>query len=144
DRKSTRLNSSHVSISYAVFCLKKKRLDIRATHRPHRLVRVAGRAGTGRRRQDRGARDSGTVHNRQAHQPPDTRPLAAGYGPAAPVDRSQSPTNLALTRSPSAPLRTELRPRVPLAAAQRRIPASSTFTPPRALPRSPSRQHAFP
>src|SRR5690625_5516699 len=26
DRKSTRLNSSHVAISYAVFCLKKKRL----------------------------------------------------------------------------------------------------------------------
>src|SRR5207253_5611488 len=29
DRKSTRLNSSHVAISYAVFCLKKKKL------RPH-------------------------------------------------------------------------------------------------------------
>src|SRR5690625_6661507 len=30
DRKSTRLNSSHVAISYAVFCLKKKkqRIDI--------------------------------------------------------------------------------------------------------------------
>src|SRR5699024_12187259 len=27
DRKSTRLNSSHVSISYAVFCLKKKKTD---------------------------------------------------------------------------------------------------------------------
>src|SRR5690606_41920508 len=27
DRKSTRLNSSHVKISYAVFCLKKKRKD---------------------------------------------------------------------------------------------------------------------
>src|SRR5437868_11308528 len=27
DRKSTRLNSSHVSISYAVFCLKKKRRE---------------------------------------------------------------------------------------------------------------------
>src|SRR5699024_12876881 len=27
DRKSTRLNSSHVSISYAVFCLKKKNND---------------------------------------------------------------------------------------------------------------------
>src|SRR5699024_11362473 len=27
DRKSTRLNSSHVSISYAVFCLKKKIAD---------------------------------------------------------------------------------------------------------------------
>src|SRR5699024_12851749 len=32
DRKSTRLNSSHVSISYAVFCLKKK------TKQNHRMV----------------------------------------------------------------------------------------------------------
>src|SRR5699024_12736664 len=29
DRKSTRLNSSHVSISYAVFCLKKKKQHTR-------------------------------------------------------------------------------------------------------------------
>src|SRR5439155_11905207 len=28
DRKSTRLNSSHVAISYAVFCLKKKRREL--------------------------------------------------------------------------------------------------------------------
>src|SRR3712207_8173296 len=28
DRKSTRLNSSHANISYAVFCLKKKRINI--------------------------------------------------------------------------------------------------------------------
>src|SRR5438309_9201437 len=28
DRKSTRLNSSHSSISYAVFCLKKKKAEI--------------------------------------------------------------------------------------------------------------------
>src|SRR5690625_5504940 len=28
DRKSTRLNSSHVAISYAVFCLKKKNKDM--------------------------------------------------------------------------------------------------------------------
>src|ERR1035437_10574355 len=28
DRKSTRLNSSHANISYAVFCLKKKNIDI--------------------------------------------------------------------------------------------------------------------
>src|SRR5947209_12531413 len=27
DRKSTRLNSSHANISYAVFCLKKKRIE---------------------------------------------------------------------------------------------------------------------
>src|SRR5258708_26868222 len=31
DRKSTRLNSSHQIISYAVFCLKKKKKDKRAT-----------------------------------------------------------------------------------------------------------------
>src|SRR5437868_10720000 len=30
DRKSTRLNSSHVSISYAVFCLKKKKKNKQA------------------------------------------------------------------------------------------------------------------
>src|SRR3712207_7276033 len=28
DRKSTRLNSSHANISYAVFCLKKKHIEI--------------------------------------------------------------------------------------------------------------------
>src|SRR5256886_6174425 len=34
DRKSTRLNSSHSQISYAVFCLKKKKkLDVRTTER---------------------------------------------------------------------------------------------------------------
>src|SRR5256885_11957406 len=30
DRKSTRLNSSHLVISYAVFCLKKKKDDVLA------------------------------------------------------------------------------------------------------------------
>src|SRR3989442_11286959 len=32
DRKSTRLNSSHVRISYAVFCLKKKKKKITILH----------------------------------------------------------------------------------------------------------------
>src|SRR5207245_7607912 len=32
DRKSTRLNSSHGSISYAVFCLKKKKIHKTLTH----------------------------------------------------------------------------------------------------------------
>src|SRR5438477_4931514 len=42
DRKSTRLNSSHMSISYAVFCLKKKkkknkrRKRIRTYNRPEK------------------------------------------------------------------------------------------------------------
>src|SRR5688500_19598496 len=31
DRKSTRLNSSHLVISYAVFCLKKKKNKVRST-----------------------------------------------------------------------------------------------------------------
>src|SRR2546430_13650216 len=32
DRKSTRLNSSHSQISYAVFCLKKKRKTLTVRH----------------------------------------------------------------------------------------------------------------
>src|SRR4051812_49801523 len=32
DRKSTRLNSSHMSISYAVFCLKKKKHKMPPSH----------------------------------------------------------------------------------------------------------------
>src|SRR3712207_8355732 len=31
DRKSTRLNSSHANISYAVFCLKKKTISVETT-----------------------------------------------------------------------------------------------------------------
>src|SRR5690625_5792256 len=33
DRKSTRLNSSHVAISYAVFCLKKKKKELNTEHK---------------------------------------------------------------------------------------------------------------
>src|SRR2546427_7071476 len=39
DRKSTRLNSSHSQISYAVFCLKKKKTtDLRAVRRGTELT----------------------------------------------------------------------------------------------------------
>src|SRR4051794_41529807 len=39
DRKSTRLNSSHPSISYAVFCLKKKKIaEPAAIHAPPRAT----------------------------------------------------------------------------------------------------------
>src|SRR5438874_13054472 len=34
DRKSTRLNSSHVEISYAVFCLKKKNISYQSNNKP--------------------------------------------------------------------------------------------------------------
>src|SRR3989454_7779037 len=37
DRKSTRLNSSHLVISYAVFCLKKKKV-VEAQHADRRLT----------------------------------------------------------------------------------------------------------
>src|SRR5438067_6053088 len=52
DRKSTRLNSSHVSISYAVFCLKKKKSIATKSHQPYprsvcfsTLYALLGRAG---------------------------------------------------------------------------------------------------
>src|SRR5256885_3801445 len=45
DRKSTRLNSSHLVISYAVFCLKKKKQDIAQYHDQVALQRIR----TGRR-----------------------------------------------------------------------------------------------
>src|SRR5256885_11768321 len=40
DRKSTRLNSSHLVISYAVFCLKKKKNNLSSRHRPLTLLLV--------------------------------------------------------------------------------------------------------
>src|ERR1039457_3499383 len=44
DRKSTRLNSSHLVISYAVFCLKKKPNILPAVRRRHRLPSPSRRA----------------------------------------------------------------------------------------------------
>src|SRR2546426_6958530 len=41
DRKSTRLNSSHLVISYAVFCLKKKKKHEAVEMSVHRVVRRA-------------------------------------------------------------------------------------------------------
>src|SRR5256886_7192383 len=41
DRKSTRLNSSHSQISYAVFCLKKKKINHK--HSPRHLNHLAQR-----------------------------------------------------------------------------------------------------
>src|SRR5205085_6921890 len=43
DRKSTRLNSSHSQISYAVFCLKKKK---NMTDRCRRIANIACSVGT--------------------------------------------------------------------------------------------------
>src|SRR5690625_6730386 len=43
DRKSTRLNSSHVAISYAVFCVKKKKEDTRCTPYGHDASVQGGR-----------------------------------------------------------------------------------------------------
>src|SRR2546427_3619054 len=40
DRKSTRLNSSHSQISYAVFCLKKKKKQLHPTRIEHHTNRT--------------------------------------------------------------------------------------------------------
>src|SRR5690349_22455501 len=41
DRKSTRLNSSHVEISYAVFCLKKKKNNMSTSVKKKNIRRIA-------------------------------------------------------------------------------------------------------
>src|SRR5437870_9753292 len=38
DRKSTRLNSSHVAISYAVFCLKKKKYKNNSNYKQIKII----------------------------------------------------------------------------------------------------------
>src|SRR5437773_3565048 len=46
DRKSTRLNSSHITISYAVFCLKKKKKYINNRHQSTRPLTPPARLAT--------------------------------------------------------------------------------------------------
>src|SRR3712207_7068058 len=51
DRKSTRLNSSHANISYAVFCLKKKKYPVpptcrQSSRRTGALMDLLGRSDT--------------------------------------------------------------------------------------------------
>src|SRR5574343_935640 len=48
DRKSTRLNSSHITISYAVFCLKKKQPGT-GRSKSHRAACTPGKGRVGRR-----------------------------------------------------------------------------------------------
>src|ERR1039457_980823 len=54
DRKSTRLNSSHLVISYAVFCLKKKMTTTLKLDKPMTYMELAGTGLTG-------AKGEGTV-----------------------------------------------------------------------------------
>src|SRR5690348_17601170 len=46
DRKSTRLNSSHPSISYAVFCLKKKKQNTPRRGGDRKVINHQGRRGS--------------------------------------------------------------------------------------------------
>src|SRR5688572_32074864 len=46
DRKSTRLNSSHSQISYAVFCLKKKKKNKKTINVRERFARAEQRTGS--------------------------------------------------------------------------------------------------
>src|SRR5262245_65037834 len=49
DRKSTRLNSSHLGISYAVFCLKKKKKNELTYRQPDRTAQQQSRTPLKRR-----------------------------------------------------------------------------------------------
>src|SRR5690554_7451233 len=81
DRKSTRLNSSHVRISYAVFCLKKKTIDVSA---PLRL--------SSRRRPPRRGEDDASRPPRMDPPPaPEPTPLRHGHtGPRLRCQRCQT------------------------------------------------------
>src|SRR5438874_9965541 len=48
DRKSTRLNSSHVEISYAVFCLKKKKMKYPSFNWSHNTELTVSRSAANR------------------------------------------------------------------------------------------------
>src|SRR5256885_10702725 len=78
DRKSTRLNSSHLVISYAVFCLKKKKkrdsitrahdaktdgapIGARTTTHPYAVTHVAHSRDAGATAQNGGARRAGAA-----------------------------------------------------------------------------------
>src|SRR3989337_1446038 len=65
DRKSTRLNSSHGSISYAVFCLNKKNRQ----HKPHHQTRRPHRPPRDKRHESRGV----TLSVRRGHPVARTR-----------------------------------------------------------------------
>src|SRR5262245_63450609 len=54
DRKSTRLNSSHLGISYAVFCLKKKRYSLMTGNANSPAFLYTGTPGSGGAMHDRG------------------------------------------------------------------------------------------
>src|SRR2546430_3696581 len=64
DRKSTRLNSSHSQISYAVFCLKKKNKQL--TRIRPRVLALAALPSTAKRR--------GIVHPRHSRGRPNPAP----------------------------------------------------------------------
>src|SRR5690625_6695562 len=76
DRKSTRLNSSHVAISYAVFCLKKKK---RAETPPTETGTETGGGREGRGGQG-GGQHTGREYTKHAPQPGGAASVAPGEG----------------------------------------------------------------
>src|SRR2546429_6956278 len=75
DRKSTRLNSSHGYISYAVFCLKKKKKDTSRDGPPHALATVVAQI----------------YENRADAHAPVTLAVTARDLPVLPLHRSDEP-----------------------------------------------------
>src|SRR3954462_3963552 len=80
DRKSTRLNSSHTIISYAVFCLKKKQ-----------------RGGRERRGEGGGRRAVGVLRTHADRRPPPQTATPRPPGPSSPLT---GPTFLFFFKNP--------------------------------------------
>src|SRR5947207_977069 len=103
DRKSTRLNSSHTVISYAVFCLKKKKTTRSAYHRLHSdqpqhtgqhadrrtvCVSVAGRRPSGVPPRVRSLHSAPSAFN----DPPPAETYTLSLHDALPISPSEPPT----------------------------------------------------
>src|SRR6266571_4726605 len=79
DRKSTRLNSSHMSISYAVFCLKKKKDSQDQDGQPGRREPLGRREGVELRR------GAWSPRHQHARVDPDRFVLISGEPPRSPL-----------------------------------------------------------
>src|SRR5262245_62370722 len=82
DRKSTRLNSSHLGISYAVFCLKKKKYQSLTAGGEQSLCNLL------RRRRHEKRHHSHAVGGYRTARQPDSRTRSAqlgGYGYTYPI-----------------------------------------------------------
>src|SRR5258708_5538495 len=92
DRKSTRLNSSHQIISYAVFCLKKKKMPPHVkTMRPRAIATRFTRAGTERRTPNGALLSRSATSSSPTTRPPPRHATRKLYYPKTSLSALRSP-----------------------------------------------------